>query len=752
MDEAHKSKYSVHPGVDKMYYDLRDRPSGLLQQLEILVWKREGIVMDFVTKFPRISSGHDTIWVIVDRLTKSAYFLPMREDYRMERLARLYLNEITDGQSERTIQTLEDMLRACVLEFRGSWDVHLSLVEFSYNNSYHASMRCAQFEALYGRKRHSPIMWAEVGEDVVRFGKKGKLAPRYGNDVEQQQWIIDNIRLLFIILASCQLMNAIYTYRDYDSLNHQMLQTLVDKVNKLRNKNDDAGYNDDVDWSSWIDSARRVNGLIKCKLTGHVYQAKAQVTRARPEEILKANSYKYRDGDASFQLESDSLPHAHAQTTKTYYKHQDSRIMKAQELKTKTSTQTLIYKIFLQRYQVYQGRLLASFQDDAKYEHNDSFAFVHELKQEMHADLKYIESLDDEIDELEFIMQNFPTCMICFCKNLWSKDNKPQCSRIPKPSVLGKPAPFSDSLERTNFAKKKSVSKTNESEGLSKPVTPQNLPQTATQAVSNINVIKPGMYRIASSTTQTRAPQLTQTSRNTNPRVSTSIGVAHKTNVSRPQPRSNQMKDKVVPNTSHVKFKKTKVEEHPRISSISNQTKSVTACNDSLNSRTLNVNAVCATCGKCVFNSNHDACVSKFLNDVNARTKKPKVVPISTRKPKSQANKSVATYRKKTVASESTITNSKSYYRMLYEKTNKAWKWWIEQQCPSGYKWVPKTKKKWVPKVRNENLQKRVSFAIDNASRITNVLKLTNTLGSNLSCIPSSSNSLADCTTHPIHC
>ncbi|GJV64309.1 hypothetical protein Tco_1475137, partial [Tanacetum coccineum] len=192
--------------------------------------------------------------------------------------------------------------------------------------------------------------------------------------------------------------------------------------------------------------------------------------------------------------------------------------------------------------------------------------------------------------------------------------------------------------------------------------------------------------------------------------------VAHKTNVSRPQPRSNQMKDKVVPNTSHVKFKKTEVEEHPRISSISNQTKSVTACNDSLNSRTSNVNAVCATCGKCVFNSNHDACVTKFLNDVNARTKKPKVVPISTRKPKSQANKSVATYRKKTVASESTITKSKSYYRMLYEKTNKEWKWWIAQQCPSGYKWVPK--------VRNESVPKRVSFAIDNVSRITNIVQL----------------------------
>ncbi|GJT18237.1 putative reverse transcriptase domain-containing protein [Tanacetum coccineum] len=80
------------------------------------------------------------------------------------------------------------MLKACVLDFGGSWDVHLPLVEFSYNNSYHSSVRCAPFEALYGRKCRSPIMWAEVGEGhligpdlkcVVCFGKKGKLAPRF---------------------------------------------------------------------------------------------------------------------------------------------------------------------------------------------------------------------------------------------------------------------------------------------------------------------------------------------------------------------------------------------------------------------------------------------------------------------------------------------------------------------------------------------------------------------------------------------
>ncbi|GKB85810.1 hypothetical protein Tco_0958082 [Tanacetum coccineum] len=131
--------------------------------------------------------------------------------------------------------------------------------------------------------------------------------------------------------------------------------------------------------------------------------------------------------------------------------------------------------------------------------------------------------------------------------------------------------------------------------------------------------------------------------------------IIHITSVSRPLLRSTQMKEKVVHNNSQVKYKKKEVEDHHRIYSISNKTKSVTACNDSLKFGTLNVNVVCATCGICVFNLNHDACVSKFINDVNARTKKPKVVPISTRQPKSQANKSVATPPKKTVASDSTI-------------------------------------------------------------------------------------------------
>ncbi|GJW74293.1 putative reverse transcriptase domain-containing protein [Tanacetum coccineum] len=73
----------------------------------------------------------------------------------------------TDGQSEHTIQTLEDMLRACVIDFGGSWDVHLLLAEFSYNNSYHSSIRCAPFKALYERKCRSPVLWAEIGESSL---------------------------------------------------------------------------------------------------------------------------------------------------------------------------------------------------------------------------------------------------------------------------------------------------------------------------------------------------------------------------------------------------------------------------------------------------------------------------------------------------------------------------------------------------------------------------------------------------------
>ncbi|GKC18180.1 putative reverse transcriptase domain-containing protein [Tanacetum coccineum] len=207
MHESHKSKYSIHPGSDKIVKAKCQKPSGLLVQPDIPMWKWERITMDFITKLPKTSNGHDTIWVIVDRLTKSAHFIPTRETDSMETLTRLYIKEIvsrhgvpisiisdrdshftsrfwqslqsalgtqldmsttyhpeTDGQSEKTIQTLKDMLRAYVIDFGKGWERHLPLVEFSYNNSYHASIKAALFEALYGQKCRSPVCWAEVGD------------------------------------------------------------------------------------------------------------------------------------------------------------------------------------------------------------------------------------------------------------------------------------------------------------------------------------------------------------------------------------------------------------------------------------------------------------------------------------------------------------------------------------------------------------------------------------------------------------
>ncbi|GJU56863.1 putative reverse transcriptase domain-containing protein [Tanacetum coccineum] len=167
MHESHKSKYSIHPGSDKMYQDLKKLYWWPNMKAEIVTYVSKCLTCAKV----KTATGQDTIWVIVDRLTKSTHFLPMREDDTLEKLTRQHLKEVvsrhgvpTSGQSERTIQMLEDMLRACVLDFGKGWDKHLPLVEFSYNNSYHTSIKAALFEALYGRKCRSPICWAEVGD------------------------------------------------------------------------------------------------------------------------------------------------------------------------------------------------------------------------------------------------------------------------------------------------------------------------------------------------------------------------------------------------------------------------------------------------------------------------------------------------------------------------------------------------------------------------------------------------------------
>nr|CAH66015.1 OSIGBa0093M15.5 [Oryza sativa] len=257
MKEVHETLYSIHPGSTKMYQDLKQqfwwasmrreiaeyvalcdvcqrvkaehqKPAGLLQPLKIPEWKWEEIGMDFITGLPRTSAGHDSIWVVVDRLTKVAHFIPVKTTYTGHKLAELYMARVvclhgvpkkivsdrgsqftskfwqklqvemgtrlnfstayhpqTDGQTERVNQILEDMLRACVLDFGGRWDKNLPYAEFSYNNSYQASLQMSPNEALYGRKCRTPLLWDQTGErqvfgtDILREAEeKVKIIPR----------------------------------------------------------------------------------------------------------------------------------------------------------------------------------------------------------------------------------------------------------------------------------------------------------------------------------------------------------------------------------------------------------------------------------------------------------------------------------------------------------------------------------------------------------------------------------------------
>jgi hypothetical protein len=180
--------------------------------LSVPDWKWDDISMDFIVGLPLTARKFNSIWVIVDRLTKSAHFIPVNTNYNVQKYAGIYVARVLclhgvlkmiisdrgsqfvarfweqlhaslgthlihnsayhpqmDGQTERDNQILEDMLRACVMEYPGSWDKNLPWVEFSYNNSYQESLKMAPFEALYGRQCRTPLIWIEPGEKAI-FG------------------------------------------------------------------------------------------------------------------------------------------------------------------------------------------------------------------------------------------------------------------------------------------------------------------------------------------------------------------------------------------------------------------------------------------------------------------------------------------------------------------------------------------------------------------------------------------------------
>nr|GEV23975.1 retrovirus-related Pol polyprotein from transposon TNT 1-94 [Tanacetum cinerariifolium] len=220
---------------------------------------------------------------------------------------------------------------------------------------------------------------------------------------------------------------------------------------------------------------------------------------------------------------------------------------------------------------------------------------------------------------------------------------QPNVFKSQRPSILGKPTIFSDSLERKDFLK------------------------------SN----------------QTRTSQLPNDSRKSNKRVSFSTGVIPITSVSRPQLKSNSMKDRVLLNNSQGK--KQDVEHHHRNVKFSKNKTSVTACNDSLNAKTSNVNFIYAIYGKCMLNEKYYMCVLKSRNSVNSRTKMPIVVPVSTREPKRTVEQFVVKPLRKTVASETTNQKHRNISRKLYERVRKACSWWYPKFTPPGYKWKLKS-------------------------------------------------------------
>ena len=249
--ESHKTTFTMHPGCNKVYQDMKQYywwrgmkkdisecltcqlvkakhqvPSGLLNPLPIPQWKWDNITMDFVSGFPLTQRKHDSIWVIVDRLTKSAHFLSFLLDYSMDRLEELYVSEIvrlhgiplsivfdrdpwftsrfwkellstfgtrlsfstsfhpqTYGQSEIVIQVLEVMLWGRVLDFPRSWDRYIPLMEFAYSNSYQSGIGMAPYIALYGRRCRTPMCWTKLNEHKI-------IGPDLVKDTEEKVQII----------------------------------------------------------------------------------------------------------------------------------------------------------------------------------------------------------------------------------------------------------------------------------------------------------------------------------------------------------------------------------------------------------------------------------------------------------------------------------------------------------------------------------------------------------------------------------
>nr|GEW52640.1 copia protein [Tanacetum cinerariifolium] len=354
---------------------------------------------------------------------------------------------------------------------------------------------------------------------------------------------------------------------------------------------------------------------------------------------------------------------------------------KCEGLETELSKSKMMSKSFeaLQKHAITLDIYLQQYQEKIK---NDK-SFIENLSNEFRKEREQYFEIQDlkarlqdkgiVISELKKLIENMKGKYVDTKFEKSSVIRQPNAFKSPRPSVLGKPTTFSNSFVRKDFSKSKSVTQNNVSNDFSKPVTTQNLPPNKKFILKNTNVLAPGMYKLHTDHNQARTSQLPQDSRKTNKRVSFSTGVILTTSVSRPQLKSNPMGDRVMRNNSQGK--KQEVEDQRRNVKLPKNKTSVTACNDSLNAKTLNVNSVSAMCDKCVLNDKHDMYV---LNSVAKPIKRTHDLCVP---------KSVAKPLRKTVASES-IKKPRNNVRKLNERFGKTYKWSYIKFTPSGVYYI----------------------------------------------------------------